>query len=52
MEEYSQAVTSVESAETTPNSDEPSAVYDEATGELSIVHHHAKPGGMGAAGAI
>lgn len=50
MEEYSQAVTSVESAET--NSDEPSAVYDEATGELSIVHRRPKADGMGTARSI
>ncbi len=37
-EEYSQAVTQVEASDQTPD-DEPSAVYDETTGELDIIHH-------------
>ncbi len=42
-EQLSQAVSQVESSEQITD-DEPSAVYDEATGELDIIHHHADEG--------
>jgi hypothetical protein len=37
-----QEINQVEASEQ-PASDEPSAVYDEATGELAIIHHHQDP---------
>lgn len=37
-----QEINQVEASEQ-PTSDEPSAVYDEATGELAIIHHHQGP---------
>lgn len=43
-EQLSAEVAQVESAEgELTEQNEPSAVYDEATGELDIIHHHAQP---------